>query len=183
MKKTVILLVFVLSFVQANAQLSVFSRFSEGGEICHTVSIFGTKNFSDNYSFAYFTLVSQEWSETLLGVAYTPNNWSQFGLLSGFAQESDYVRVGGFIWLGNEKFSGIALAVKSMGVDDLWYRAKALYHLNERSTIGVQAWRWNGIGPLFEYRIEKLHSIVWIFPAYEFEFDQKAISIGIEVAI
>ncbi len=181
MKKLLVILVFVLSIQNVNAQISVFSRFSDGGEIEPTVSIFGHKGISNELSFSYFALVSQCWSETLLGFSYAPNNWSQFGVLGGFAQESDYARLGGYVWLGNEKFSGLALAVKSIGLDDLWYRGKVLYHVTESSTLGIQAWRWNGIGPLFEYRINKLDSTVWIFPAYEPEFEKKAITIGIEI--
>lgn len=182
MKNVLIGFVFFVLATNLVAQVSIFTKINNN-EASPTVTIFGQKPINDNFSLVYFGLIGEYWAEAQMGLAWSPNTWSQYGLMAGIAQEDKLFRAGGFVWLGKDKLSSLILLEKGFGSDNYWYRVKALYQFDEDLFVGAQAWRFNGLGPLVEYRLKKINSTFWLFPAYDLEFGGKAITIGIDISI
>ncbi len=182
MKKFLIISLLVFQATLLTAQMSIFTKIQKD-QVDPTVTIFGQKPISEKFSLVYFGLVSEYWSEAHIGLAWSANSWSQIGLMAGFAQEETLFRVGAFLWLGKGRFSSLTLLEKGIGEDNHWYRIKGLYQSTDNMFLGVQAWRFNGFGPLIEYRITGLESTIWLFPAYNFEIKQTAVTLGIDISI
>ncbi len=183
MKKAILISVFIGISLNLVAQVSVFTSYDKESGFSPCVTIFGQKGINEKLGFIYFGLVSEHWAEAQFGLAYSPNSWSQIGLMAGFEQAPDLFRTGGFIWLGKGNLSILTLLEKGLGgSDDYWYRVKGLYGTGNL-TLGAQAWRFKGLGPLFEYRVEALDSNIWIFPSHDFEFKVSMLTFGIDISI
>lgn len=179
MKKSIIFILLLVSSVSF-AQVSVFTKYSDG-KIIPCATIFGTKPINDKVSFTYFALVQEKWAETMLGVAYSPVNWAQIGLNCGFEQNPALFRVGGSIWLGKDKISFLTLLEKGDGHDNYWYKSTLAYKATDNLSLGARAWRFNGIGPLVEYKVKDFK--FWIMPAYEFEKNNSNLIVGVDIKI
>ncbi|NCN99611.1 hypothetical protein GW920_00565 [Candidatus Falkowbacteria bacterium] len=179
MKKSIIFILLLVSSVSF-AQVSVFTKYSDG-KLAPCATIFGTKPINDKVSFTYFALVSEKWAETMLGVAYSPISWAQIGLNCGFEQNPALFRVGGSIWLGKGKTSFLTLLEKGDGQDNYWYKSTLAYKATSSLSLGVRAWRFNGVGPLVEYKVKDFK--FWIMPAYEFEKNNSNLIVGIDIKI
>ena len=180
MKKSIIAILFVVVSISSFAQVSVSTKYSEG-TLSTCATIFGTKSISEKLSFTYFALVSEKWAETMLGVAYSPADWAQIGLNCGFEQNPALFRVGGSIWLGKEKTSFLTLLEKGDGPDNYWYKSTIAYKCTNSLSLGVRVWRFNGVGPVVEYKLKDLK--FWVMPAYEFEKNNSNLIVGLDIKI
>jgi len=180
MKKSIIFILLLVASVSSFAQVSVFTKYSEG-KLAPCATIFGIKPINEKISFTYFALVSEKWAETMLGVAYSPTNWAQIGLNCGFEQNPALFRVGGSIWLGKGKTSFLTLLEKGDRSDNYWYKSTLAYKCTNSLSLGVRAWRFNGVGPVVEYKVKDFK--FWIMPAYEFEKNNSNLVVGIDIKI
>jgi len=184
MKKLMILVVLIFSVVSTFSQVSVFTKFSDNGTISPCATIFGTKEIATKIDFTYFSLVQKGWAEVMLGASYAPASWVSIGLNCGLEQLGELsFRTGGSLWLGKDKTSFLALVEKGNGNDNYWYRITGSYNLSKSFNIGARAWRFTGIGPLFEYKTGGMVSKIWAMPAYNTKTNGKNLIVGVDFAI
>ncbi|MBN2854585.1 hypothetical protein JXK06_03600 [Patescibacteria group bacterium] len=180
MKKLIVFIFLFIISIYSFAQVSVFTKYSEG-KLSPCATIFGTKPISEKVNFTYFALVSEGWAETQLGFNYAPLNWISVGLSCGFEQNPALFRVGGSIWFGKGKTSFLTLLEKGSGPNNYWYKSTVAYKCSDALSLGVRAWRFNGLGPLVEYKVKDLK--FWIMPAYEFEKNNSNLLVGVDIKI
>lgn len=183
-KLAVILVISICSFVTVvSAQVSVFSKLSlESGKIAPTVTICGSRPISNKVGFTYFGLVNQNWAEAQLGASYSPASFVQFGLSCGLEQNPSLFRAGGSLWFGINKTSFLALAEKGSGFENYWYKITLSQKISEKISLGIRAWRYNGIGPLFEFKHKSLK--FWAMPTTSFLKDGgRNVMFGLDVKI
>lgn len=140
-----------------------------------------TKPIVDKVSFTYFALVQEKWAETMIGAAYAPVGWLEIGINAGFEQNPSLFRTGASIWLGNGQVSFLTLLEKGAGQDNYWYKSTLSWKALPELSLGVRAWRFNGIGPLIEYKFNELK--FWLFPAHDFEKNTSNIIAGIDIKL
>lgn len=178
--KKLIFSIFLLVSVSSFAQVSIFTKYSEG-KLSPCATIFGTKPISEKMNFTYFALISESWAETQLGASYSPFNWISVGLSCGFEQNPALFRVGGSIWLGQGKTSFLTLLEKGDGPKNYWYKSTISYKATDKLNLAIRAWRFNGIGPVLEYKAKDLK--IWIMPAYDFEKENSNLLIGLDIKL
>lgn len=182
--RSVLILVVIMSF-SLFSQLSLYVKYSEGGKTAPGAAIFGTKPIIDKVSFTYFVLVQEKWAETMIGAAYAPVDWLEIGINAGFEQNPALFRAGASIWLGNSQVSFLTLLEKGDGKDNYWYKStvscKPLPTALPALSLGIRAWRFNGIGPFIEYKPNEIK--FWLLPAYDFEKNTSNIIAGIDIKL
>lgn len=111
-------------------------------------------NFS-NSKFGYFgwALVSKNWSEIYPGFYWQPFSWLQIGAGLGIEQGQSKPRFGAFLWAGKDKIYFTAF-LEEWG-SGLWWRALAMYRLNQIAQIGLMSQHKLGIGPKMEVEFYK----------------------------
>lgn len=166
-----------------SAQVSVFSKLSlESGKVTPTMTIFGSKPISEKVGFTYFALVNQGWAEAQLGLSYSPVSFVQFGLSCGLEQNPSLFRTGGSVWLGKGKTYFLTLLEKGKGAENYWYKITLNQKISEKFSLGLRAWRYNGIGPVVEYKTKALK--LWVMPTTKFCGDGgRNIMFGVDVKI
>lgn len=182
--RSVLILVVIMSF-SLFSQFSLYTKYSEGGKLAPGAAIFGTKPIVNQVNFTYFILVQEKWGEAMVGIAYSPTNWLEIGANCGFEQNPSLFRTGASIWVGNGQVSFLTLLEKGAGKDNYWYKStiscKPLPATLPALSLGVRAWRFNGVGPLIEYRLQDLK--FWLLPAYDFEKNVSNLLAGIDIKL
>ncbi len=183
MKKVIAVVLMVVLCSAVSAQVSIFSKVSlETGKIVPTATFFGSKPILNQVSFTYFALVNQGWAEAQLGLSYSPASFVQFGLSCGIEQNPSLFRTGGSIWLGTGKTSFLTLLEKGEGSENYWYKITLSQKISEKCSLGLRAWRFNGIGPVLEFKHKSLK--FWAMPTTSFMKDGgKNIIFGVDVKI
>lgn len=183
MKKLIVSLIIALfSFSSLFAQVSLFTKFSNG-KVIPCATIFGTKMINEKIGFTYFALVNQKWAETYVGLSYSPEKWINIGLSAGIEQSPALYRLASSLWLGSGKTSFLLLTEKGDGQNNYWYKATLAYKVSEKLDLGLRAWRYNGIGPVVGYKIKELNSKIWAMPAYNLEDGNKNLIVGVDITI
>ncbi len=182
MKKSLIMFVMlaVLTPILSFAQLNVYADYS-GGKLTPTTTFFGVKKMSEKISLSYFSLVKEKWAEAQLGIIYQPAEWVQLGLSCGIEQKSSLFRTGSMLWFGSGDFSFLALVEEGIGADNYWYQITGEEKINSNISLGLRAWRYEGIGPLFEYKLKEVK--LWLMPSYDFEFEKTSLIAGIKITM
>lgn len=178
------LIVVAFTYISVNAQATFFTKISDG-KITPCVTIYGTKPLTESgkIGFTYFGLVQENWADAQFGLYYNPTAWSQIGLSCGIEQKSELFRTGGFVWLGKDNTSFVALLEKGFGKDNYWYKIT----LNQKVgnfDLGLRGWRYTGFGPVVQYKIGKTGLKAWVMPALGlFESPKNSIVLGIDFKI
>ncbi len=162
------------------AQLDVFVKYTEDGSITPDINYYGSKKISEKVSLTYFGLIEKTWGEALVGVSYTPVKYLSIGTMVGIEHGSDKPRYFGSVWTGKGNTSLLLMAEKGKGSDNYWYRANLYQKLSDEFTLGVTAWRFNGVGPNLRYTVKKSVT-VWAMPAYDVEFKQTKVMLGVNI--
>lgn len=186
MKKIIVLSIIIFFGFRSYSQLEVYGRYTQGGKVDPDINLYGEKKlFSDSskFSLTYFALVEQTWAEGLVGISYSPKEWVSFGFMAGVEQSPALYRFLGSLWLGKDKTSFLALVEKGDGTDNYWYKITASYKATKKLTLGLRAWRYNGVGPVGTVELTKLSSRIWIMPMYDIEAKKKRISLGINISL
>ena len=114
-------------------------------------------NFTKSFGYFGWAVVSKNWSEIYPGVSWQPASWLQLGAGFGIEHGQSKPRFGSFLWAGNGNayFLGFLEAWGS----GLWYRAMAMYRLNQALQVGLMSEHKLGIGPKVEVVFYKPFSI------------------------
>ena len=182
MKKLNLLIVLFAITASSFAQMKIWARYTpENSDILPTVTYFGKKKISDKFHLTIYALVNKNFSEALVGVAYSPKKWVKIGLSSGIENNSVSAagyRFGSSLWLGKNKNSLFSIFEKGDGKDNYFYKTTYKYTFSDKLHLGLVAWRYHGIGPLATYNIKKIDSSLWVTPLYDFEFEVARIVLG-----
>lgn len=169
MKQFIILILILLGFTAHSQQLQVFGRYTLGGKVVPDVNYYGTKELPKGFGISYFLLVEPGWAEAYVGPTYSPKPWISIGLSAGIEQNKPLFRGAGSLWLGHKKTSFLFLWEKGFGKGNYWYKATLSYQAQPSFAIGLVAWRFTGIGPIFTYEIPKSDIRLWVAPTYDLE--------------
>lgn len=185
MKKLIVgIFISFLVVVNVIGQIQIFGTYSENGSLVPDVNVFGYGPKIDSlgkFKMIYFALAEEKWAEGIVGVNYSPNNWLEFGLGVGIEQNLALYRITANIWMGNKKVSFFTWAEKGDGRDNYWYKSVLSYSLSKNFKTELIAWRFNGEGINFKKSFSSFS--FWIFPAYDFEFKQKRLTVGVDIKI
>lgn len=184
MKLFAFLFVILLS-VSSFSQIQMFGKYTPKGTIEPDINVFGYAKKLDStgtFKLSYFALVEESWAEGLIGISYSPTKWCELGLMLGIESVPTLYRVSTSIWLGANKTSFAACFEKGDGKDNWWYKSTLKQELGERFALGLISWRYNGTGLLLEYKTK--HDLVfWLSPAYDIEFAENRLVIGMDIKI
>lgn len=183
MKKVIVLVVALCSVIVVYSQVSVFSKLSlESGKMVPTVTICGSRPISSKVGFTYLALVNQSWAEAQLGMSYSPTKSVKIGFSWGIEQKPSLIRTGSSLFLVKGKISFLALVEKGEGKENFWYKITLAQAISEKTTLGLRAWRYVGIGPVFEYKFKSLK--LWVMPTTSFLKDGgRNVVFGVDVKI
>jgi len=186
MKKILVLtaIFFVIATETVYSQASIFGKISDG-KVTPCATIFGKKAFNEsgNIGLTYFGLVQENWGEIQFGLYYNPTSWSQVGLSAGIEQNSKLLRTGGFIWLGKNNTSFVALFEKGAGKENYWYKV-TINQKVDNFDLGLRGWRYTGFGPVVQYTIGKTGLKVWTMAAFGlFESTKNSLVFGLDFKI
>lgn len=181
MKKLVVFLLAVIMAAPLFSQVSLYGKLTAEG-FTPGATFFASKKIAPNLNLTAFSLITKGWGEAMFGAAYNFSPNLQAGLNCGFEQLNGTTsfRTGGSFWTGKGKISFTFLGEKGDGQNNYWYKTTLSRKMSDQLSLGVRAWRFNGIGPLFEYTY-KSYPKVWFFPAYNPENKKLCALVGIDV--
>ena len=108
--------------------------------------------------FALATTDTNRYAAAYAGPYWKPTEWSQIGVGIGRENQPNAMRRAMFYSIDTEKF--YSFGTVENGGSGPWYRAHAIYRLNEHWSLGAMTERDVGFGPRVEYNINK-DIIVW----------------------
>jgi hypothetical protein len=184
MKKLIVSIAAFFVITTVYSQATIYGKISSG-KVTPCATIFGKKAFNEsgNIGFTYFGLIQENWAEAQFGLYYNPTSWSQLGLSAGIEQNSKLLRTGGFIWLGKNNTSFVALLEKGAGEDNYWYKITINQKVGNFD-LGLRGWRYTGFGPIFQYKIGKTGLKVWTMAAFGlFESTNNSMVVGLDLKI
>lgn len=192
MKKLVIaFLILIITIPVSNAQVQMFGKYTHEGRVEPDINIFGYAGpKTSKVKLSYFSLVEKSWAEGLVGVSYSPFTYLELGLMGGIETSLPAVpngaalyRGAGSLWMGNDKISFYTCFEKGEGKGDWWYKSTAGYSLDKKLSLGLMSWRYNGTGVFFKHTEPESGISIWVNPAYDLEFKEKRITVGIDIKI
>jgi hypothetical protein len=184
MKKLIVLLTALILSAVSFSQVQLFGTYTEGGSINPDINVFGygpSFGSDEKFKLTYFILAEKNWAEGIVGVNYSPQKWIEFGLGVGIEQNPALYRVAANVWMGSGKFSFFTWIEKGDGRDNYWYKTVLGYSLSKRFSLEMIGWRFNGSGLSLKTNFNNFS--LWVFPAYDLEFDKKRITLGIDIKI
>lgn len=116
-------------------------------------------NFNKSFGYFGWALVSKNWSEIYPGISWQPTSWLQLGAGLGIEQNQSKPRFGAFVWAGKDKVYFLGF-LEDWG-SGFWYRAMAMYRLNQVLQVGLMSQHKLGIGPKVEVEFYKPFSL-WV---------------------
>lgn len=186
----IIAFIFALSASASSQSIETFLKLNSKGEIVNNDANISlaielssdTSNFMSKIKFTSFILIEPEWGEQMFGLSYAPADWIEFGLAAGVEQGPTMFRGCATLWLGKGKFSSFTAFERGIGKDNWWIRNITKYQTSDKLALGFQGWRYNGIGPLIEYKVVN-HVSVYGNPVWnpEAETDATTLIVGLWV--
>lgn len=163
MKKFCVLFVIVFLFVapvwcQVTGSVESESN-SHNREFSTQFQFWLQGQFNKQFSWFGWALGSKDWSEIYPGFSWMPASWIQLGIGAGIEQGRSDVRIGEFLWMGKGQF--YFLGFTEHEGSGFWYRAMAMYKINETLEFGLMSQHKLGIGPKVEKVIHKPFSL-WV---------------------
>ena len=188
MKKVLLLIAFAILHATTFAQTSLTSYgiySADSGDILFAIQLNGKKKISEKFYLTYVGYNNKNIGKAMVGVTYSPKSWVRFNIRAGVEKSNAGYRLGTSLWLGKDKYSLLLIADKGKGSKNYFYQAVGKYQLNKKIDLGINVWRFHGIGPHvgFRYKIFKLNSRIFLAPLYDFEFEQTRLVLGITIKI
>ncbi len=115
--------------------------------------------FNKHFGWFGWALVNKNWSEIYPGISWQPVPWLQVGVGAGIEQSQSKLRFGEFLWMGKGKFYFMGFTEHEGS--GFWYRAMAMYQVNQKIQVGLMSQYKLGIGPKAEMVIHKPFSF-WV---------------------
>ena len=150
---------FLLITAQASAQTFVEYQnlFSDSG-VAPTFDGLLTGKGKTMDAFGWF-LVSETWSEAVVGVAKSIRPWMSVSVGVGVDTDDNPWRVGPNVWVGNDRVS--SFLILEYGGSGFWYRSMSFAKLGSRVEGGVHSQRFYGTGPAIQVSLNKGYK-VWV---------------------
>lgn len=186
MKKLIVLLISISISTLLSAQFStleIYSRNTINGNSVPDANLYGELASKSKFAPTYFLLVEPGYAEAMFGFSYYITEHMSLGLNTGFESSSTVYRFGASFWAETGDWTFLALGEKGDGDDNYWYKTDIICDLSERFSTGAIAWRYHGIGPVLKYHFKagEYNSKFWIMPAYDLEFEEARIMLGVEI--
>lgn len=180
--KKILIALFALISIQANSQLEIYGAYTpKNQKVVPDVNFYGAKKLTPTLNLTCFMLVEQNWAEALVGVSYSPRKWLTVEVQTGIEHNPALYRFLGSLWIGKGKTSLSLIGEKGDGKKNYWYKNTFKYQIDSVCSIGLRAWRFVGIGPVFQYKIEKLGITPWCMLAHDFEVREDRIALGVDI--
>jgi len=155
------MLVLVMSVSAQTTRFEVESQnLISKSDVAPSIDGYMTHGFTGSQfgTFAWF-FVGEHWAEGYAGLTYAPLSWCQVGLGFGLEQADDPWRVGSSLWVGNGRWSVLALLEDGGGA--FWHRVVANYRVNPILGVGLMSEEFVGVGPRLEVTVPKLPVQLW----------------------
>jgi hypothetical protein len=171
-----VLTVFALAFpatgkAQLSATLGEQNVMDMRGNFTPTITMYVTGKLASKAGVMAWGLVSEEWSEGILGGFYAPKSWIQLDLGFGIESDPKPFRTMGSVYLGNSR--GSFYACIESGGSGPWYlfEGNIGFDLDKaRAGLGFRAQRFVGVGPRIEVALKKV--ALWASPVmWDVEYD------------
>jgi len=153
----------------ANAQLELYSKFNSDGSVEPVINYFGSKKINEKFSLTFFGLMREQWGQALIGFSYSPIHNLTLNGSAGIEHGQRVPRYSGSISFKKGNTSSLALLEVGAGQGNYLYKVNIFHEFSTQISLGLMDWRYHGLGPNFRYNIQKLHSAIWIMPAYDHE--------------
>ncbi len=113
--------------------------------------------FNKQFGWFAWALGSKNWSEIYPGLSWQPTSWLQMGVGAGIEQGQSKARFGEFLWIGKGRFCFLGFTEHEGS--GFWYRAMAMYKMNDSFQVGLMSQHKLGIGPKMEAVVLKPFSV------------------------
>lgn len=112
----------------------------------------------------------KDYAQFYAGPTFSPAPWIQAGVGIGMEryESKEALRWGSFLWLGNDRYSAIAIYEDSHH-SGYWYNAEAMVGVNSWAKIGIKVERYTGVGPKMEIKIPKTPVRLWTSFLHDWE--------------
>lgn len=112
-------------------------------------------------SVGFFALAATDttrYAAAYAGPYWKPIEWLQLGIGIGRENQPNAMRRAAFYSIDTEKF--YSFGTVENGGSGPWYRAHAIYRLNERWSVGAMTEKDVGFGPRIEFNINKKNDVI-----------------------
>ncbi|HEY9842094.1 MAG TPA: hypothetical protein V6D23_16635 [Candidatus Obscuribacterales bacterium] len=121
--------------------------------------------------------VNDDWAEMYVGPYYRPLPWLTLGLGAGVEQADVPWRIGASVFINYESF--FFMHISEYGGSGYWYRFLGTYALPYGFRLGINAFRYGGVGPYAEYTVPGLDAVLAVSPLYDFESNSGSLFISL----
>lgn len=155
------ILMITISF-RAEAQASFWTEAvyvtGDGGSFPQ-MDISGSIKLTPKTGMFIWSLVSQNWGESITGLTYSPKNWIEFGFGAGVEKHDNPLRAMGRVWIGNSK--GSLFTAVEQGGSGHWYLVDGNIPLPQTNIgVGFRLQRFVGLGPRLQVTTKAVALIV-----------------------
>ena len=149
--KTMLMAILILAVLASFAGAQTV-KMEWGDDGSTNLGMFWRENGTFVYAFG-----SENWAEAYVGATYSPAPWAEVALGVGLEQADDPFRLGGWIWLGQEKVSFLHLFED--GGSGPWHKTTLSYAVDERLSVGAIDRSFLGRGAFAELALDEGRSI------------------------
>jgi hypothetical protein len=167
--------------VIAPAQLELYGKYSRNGSVEPIINFNGSKPINKKFSLTFFALVRKTWSQALIGISYSASKVVTISAGAGIEHGKSAPRYSASVFIKGNHNTLLVLGELGNGKNNFLYKVNAFHQLNEHVIFGATSWRYHGTGPNLRYLFLKLHSTVWLMPAYDFEIEHATLMVGISL--
>ena len=125
-------------------------EFDQSGENSQ-IQLYVEKPLSEKIGAFLYNCQSENWGQTRVGLTYTPIATVKVGFGAGI--ETGGTRIGGSIWAGKEKLSGIYFLESGPG--GTWDKLVTKYQFNDKLALGWNKKMYAGQGFYAEFKLSK----------------------------
>jgi hypothetical protein len=129
-------------------------------------------------TFAWFQ-VDENYAEAYAGPSFSPKPWLQFGAGAGVEQTAHPLRLGSFIWAGNQRVQFLFMG-EGLG-SGWWYKSECNWNASKKLGLGLMTERFKGTGPRIQYSMP--HTPLTVWSAFLFEQGGNRALLGIRAKI
>ncbi len=135
------------SFSQVSGNVESQNLISDG-KVTPQINVYVQESFVPKLAWTSFTVVSKGWSESLVGISYSPIKEISFSVSAGLETNNQPFRYSWSVWAG--KYNISIFSVHEKGGSGYWFKNTAMYTFSSYLSAGVHWQRFKGAGPRIE---------------------------------
>ncbi|MEK7194575.1 MAG: hypothetical protein AAB660_02720 [Patescibacteria group bacterium] len=120
-----------------------------------------SKNYSEHFGVFLWSIVSEGWSESIVGGVWLPSSHYEFSLGAGLESNDNPARALGSVFVSYGKSS--LYVAGEQGGSGHWFVAQGNYKLSGRIGVGFRGQHNVGLGPRVEFNPTR-HFKLWAVP-------------------